>query len=634
MALPAELVLPTLEQCARRGVRAALILSAGFAETGAAGAELQRRIADLARSTGLRVCGPNCIGLVNAHRGVGATFSTALDERVVRAGQVGFVSQSGALGAYFFAAGQEAGLAFSGWITTGNEVDVSLAECVEHFVDERHTRVIAAWAEGVRDGAALRKAAEAARQADKPFLLLKAGRSSSGRQAAASHTAVLATDDRIVDGLCRQHGVLRVESLEELGDAALACLSPRRPRGRGVGIVGLSGGAGVMMADDCARHGLLVPQLEPDRVERLRGLLPWYASAQNPVDCTAQIINDPRLFRSSLSELAQAEAVDSVVVFMGLQPNIAERVARDTVEVSQTVDKPFFVTWMLTPEPARRILGEVGIPVYQDPSRCIRALAALVDYTEARPRPLRRWAPAPSGGPEQARELRQAVERERVVHWSEPRTKRLLAAYGLPVTREAVAGTVDEAVALAERLGGPVVLKLAAGKLVHKASLGAVRLDLRSREEVRSAAQELLALAEARLDLEAEGVLVQELVRGEIELFLGLRTDPVFGPVVSLGAGGPAAELLDEVAVRLPPLERDDVLSMLDELRCGRMVRERREALEGLVAAVLGLGRLGEDLAGLDLELDVNPLFLLPGERGVVVADAALLARGESRPAS
>ncbi len=180
VALPAEIVLPALEACARRGVKAALILSAGFAETGAEGLALQRRLADLARQSGLRICGPNCIGLLNAHRGVGATFSTALDEQAVQPGSIGFVSQSGALGAYYFAAGQQAGLRFSGWITTGNEVDVSLPECVEHFVQDPHTRVVVGWAEAIRDGARLRQAAEAARQAGKPFLLLKAGRSSSG----------------------------------------------------------------------------------------------------------------------------------------------------------------------------------------------------------------------------------------------------------------------------------------------------------------------------------------------------------------------------------------------------------------------------------------------------------------------
>jgi acetyltransferase len=630
VALPAEVVLPVLEACARRGVKAALVLSAGFAETGTDGLAVQRRLAELARDTGLRICGPNCIGLLNAHRGIGATFSTALDEQTVEAGSVGFVSQSGALGAYYFALGQQAGLRFSGWMTTGNEVDVSLPECVEHFVDDPRTRVVVGWAEAIRDGARLRRAAEAARQAGKPFLLLKAGRSSSGRQAAASHTAALATDDRVVDGVCRQHGIIRADSLEALGDATLACLSRRLPAGRGVGIVGLSGGAGVMLADDCARHGLHVPELAPDRVERLRGLLPWYASPRNPVDCTAQIINDPRLFRASLAELAADRAVDSVVVFMGLQPNIAERVANDTVAVSQTVDKPFFVTWMVTPEPARRILGAADIPVYEDPSRCIAGLAALVRHAEAR-----RQAPRPletSAGPRSPllEALRRAVEQTGEVYRSEPQTKALLRAYGIPTTRERLVQSIGQALAAAAEIGYPVVLKLAAARLVHKATLGAVRVDLRRPDEVEQAAAELLKLLSERPELEPEGVLVQELIGDGVEVLLGLHTDPAFGPLVTLGSGGPRAELEADVAVRLPPLLAGDLEAMLDELKLGRLLRGRQVGLDGLRAALLALGRLAEGLADLELELDLNPLFVRPGGQ-VLAGDAALVVRRSAR---
>jgi acetyltransferase len=632
VALPAEAVLGSLEQCVRVGAKATLIFSAGFAETGPAGVEHQARIVEVARAGGVRVCGPNCIGLLNLHRGVAATFSSALEDRPIRPGAVAFITQSGAFGSFFFAAAQEAGLGFSAWINTGNEADVGLAECIEHFVHDPETRVIAVLAEGFRDGARLRSAAEAAGRAGRPLLLLKVARSGGGRRAAASHTASLATDDRVVDGLCRQHGIVRVDDVEGLQDAALACLSEQLPAGRGVGIIGISGGAGVMMADESARRGLAVPELGSERVERLRAMLPWYASAQNPVDATAQLMNDPREFKACLEILADAPAIHSLVIFMGLQANIAERVAIDTVEISRSISKPVFVTWMLTPPPARQILEAAGIPLYQDPIRCIAGLAALVQHAEASRRPPRPLEKPGRAVPPELLELRAELEQAAgEVRWSEPRTKRLLRAYGLVTTREWLVDSAEAAVEWAAELAFPVVLKLAAAGLVHKAAFGGVRLDLRSTDEVREAAAELLALGAAHPELRPEGILVQERVPEGLEMLLGISTDLTFGPVVSLGIGGPLAEVLDDLAVRLPPLLADDVAEMLAELRCRRLFEPggSHQAYEraALIDAVQALGRLAEDLTGLDVELDVNPLFVRRAGRGVVVVDAALVAR-------
>jgi acyl-CoA synthetase (NDP forming) len=633
VALPAEAVPGSLEQCVRVGAKAALIFSAGFAETGPAGVEHQARIAELTRAGGIRVCGPNCSGLLILHRGVAATFSSALEDRPIKPGAIAFVTQSGAFGSFFFAAAQEAGLGFSAWINTGNEADVGLAECIEHFANDPDTRVITVLAEGFRDVARLRSAAAAAGRAGKPLLLLKVARSSGGRRAAASHTASLATDDRVVDGLCRQHGIVRVNDVEGLQDGALACLSDRLPTGRGVGIIGISGGAGVMMADECARRGLAVPELMPERVERLRAMLPWYASAQNPVDATAQLMNDPRQFKACLEILADDPAIHSLVIFMGLQANIAERVATDTVEIGRSTSKPIFVTWMLTPWPARRILEAAGVPLYQDPIRCIAGLAALVQHAEAS-----RRRPRPASGrpdrlaPGELEALRAEVRlADGEVRWSEPRTKRLLRAYGLATTAEWLVDSAEAAVERASELGFPVVLKLATAGLIHKATSRCVRLGLRSPDEVRAAAAELLALGRAHPELGPEGVLVQEQVPEGLEMLLGISTDLTFGPVVSLGIGGPQAEMLDDVAVRLPPLLPDDVAEMLEELCCRRFFEPgRRHELHeraALIDSVLTLGRLAEDLAGLDVELDVNPLFVRRAGQGVVAADAALVAR-------
>ena len=635
IAVPTRLVVTSLEQCARAGARSILIFTSGFAETGEAGRDLQRRVALLARTSGMRICGPNCIGLHNLHQGAAATFTSALDGRPVKPGPVGFVSQSGALGAYVFAGSQEAGIGFSTWLNTGNEVDVELSECLEYFASDPATTIITAWAEGLRDGPGLRRAGELARRADKPLILLKAGRSQDGRRAAASHTASLASNDRVVDGACRQHGIVRVADLQELQDATLACLSARLPTGRGVGIIGMSGGAGVLMADECSRLGLRVPELAPEQVSRLRDLLPWFASPQNPVDTTAQLINDPAIFKACLATLAEDPEIHTLILFLGMQPALAERIARDTVEVARATTKPIFVTWMLTPPAARRILEEAQIPLYEDPVRCLSGLAALIRSVEARRLPERESSSPTRDLPAEALQLRGEVQvANGEVRWSEPRTKRLLRAYGIGVTREHLVESADAARRAAAILGWPVVVKLAAGRLIHKTAVGGVRVGLQSPEQVAQATDELLALGNQHPDWEVEGVLVQEQIQDTFELLVGVSHDAAFGSTVSLGCGGSLAELIDDVAVRLPPLQLGDTAVMLAELRSGPAILRRGLDLAAVDESLLKLSHFAEDLADLEIELDINPLFVHRLGGGAVAGDAALIARPRSIEAS
>jgi acyl-CoA synthetase (NDP forming) len=383
VALAADAVLPTLEQAAAAGARAALLFAAGFAETGPEGAALQAQLTAFARSSGLRLIGPNCIGLVNLHNGVAPTFSSSLEDRAPLPGAVSFLTHSGAFGSFYVATAQQAGLGISSWINTGNEADLDLAACLDYYAQDPQTSVVSIYAEGLRNPDRFAEAACAARQSGKVVVMLKTARVPDGVRAATAHTACPPIDDSGFDRLCAETGVLRVDDLAGLLDASRACLSRKRPRGPRAALVGVSGGAGVYMADACARAGLQVAQLQPEQVERLRPLLPWYASPCNPVDTTAQLMNDPANFRRCLELLADDPGVDSLVVFFGLQANIAERISTAVVEVDRENDKPIFVTWMLAPPAVGEILDPAGVPRYDDPGRCIAGLAALTRASSA-----------------------------------------------------------------------------------------------------------------------------------------------------------------------------------------------------------------------------------------------------------
>jgi acyl-CoA synthetase (NDP forming) len=600
------------EDAARRGARAAIVFSSGFAEAGGRGAELQARLTAVSRQTGMRILGPNTNGLLAIPNGTLATFA-GLPEPPLPVGPVAVVSQSGAFGMNLFLMARQDGLPFGYVCGTGNEADLTVAQMLEYLVERPDVSILIAYAESIAEAPRLIRVADRARHLGKPLLFLKAGRSRAGERGALSHTASIAGSDAAVDAVFAQHGILRAYSVEQLLRWVAAFSSSKRPRGPKTGILTASGGMGIVLADTADELGLEVPELGPDSQSRLRAMLPEFAGTSNPVDVTGQIVNDAQLFDRALDALAGAPEIDLLLLTgVGGRGDPAE--IERARQASEKSDKPFIV-WTGDPEASRR-LRAAGIPAYRDSGAVVDAAAALVRYAS-----FRRVSPAlPSG-----RSLTiDGVPHERGLVLDH-HARQFLAAFGVPPVREQPVPTSAAAVEAARAIGYPVALKALSYDYVHKTEAGAIRLGLSDDGDLVSAFDEMAQRA-AEAGRTTESFLVQEMAPPGLELIVGARRDVQFGPIVSIGIGGSLVEIIAEVSSRPAPLSRDDAYAALAELCGGRLITSKRGLTaeqQGWVADVMiGVGQAAV-LSERILEVDLNPVIVAAD--GLYVVDAAIV---------
>lgn len=636
LALPAAATLAAVEACAASGTGACVVFSSDFAETGPEGAALQHRLAETARAGGVRLLGPNCLGLFDTESGFYGTFSTTLDRGVPTAGSLSIVSQSGAFGSHLYFLARELGLGLRRWITTGNEADVSVAECLLHLAEDPGTETILAYVEGVSDGPLLVEALERARAKGKPVIFIKVGRSEVGAEAASSHTAALAGSDAIFDAVLRRCGAWRAQSIEAAMDLAYALSFRRLPRGRRLALVTISGGVGVLMADTAQDLGLEVPALCPATQAELKRLLP-FAGTRNPVDITAQAFNDLGLFRANLEVILDvcapaagqeagagaAEArVDAVLAFFTSVPGSAALrgpVMEALAALRERRPEAPLLLSMLVPEEMRKACEALGLPVFADPARALAAVAALAHLAE-------QLGQAPAPRPALPPVARPAGP------LGEPEAKRLLAQAGVPVAEDRLVRSAEEAAAAFEALGGgAVVLKLASPDIAHKTEIGGVLLDRRDAAAVAEGYDLLLARAAERApQARLEGVLVARQLSGGLECIAGVQRDPVFGPVMMLGLGGVFAEILRDVTFRPAPIDEGEALAMIAALRGAALFDGPRGTppldKPSLARALADLSRLAAAADWIE-SLEINPLLVLP--EGVAALDALVVPRGK-----
>lgn len=623
IAVPVSAAIEVVEQCAAKGVRSALIFTAGFAEADAEGAEAQRRIKEIAAAAGMRLCGPNAIGFMNVALGALATFFITPDDVDPVSGPIGLVSQSGGFGTYVDSAARDAGLDVGWFISTGNEVDVHLAEALAYLVDRPEVQVLLAFSEAIRDGELFVQVATRAAELGKPFVILKVGGSEAGERAVLSHTASISGSDSVFDAVCQQYGVLRASSLQEMLDWAAVLQTGRRFEGRRMGLLTGSGGGGILLADSCSAQGFDVPELPPVDTAAIEPLIPAYGSARNPVDVTAQAIaSGAANYAAVLRTMVDSKSLDAVVTLSGMRGPVALEVAGAIADVYRSTNKPMAITWMSPHKGATELLRDAGVPLFSDANRAVAAMAALRRHGEAR---IRR--PAERGPVDAARRsacadiLRRADGKPFLL---ESDTKELLGHYGLPVTWERVVTTADEAASAAESHGGRVALKALSYDLPHKSDVGGVRLDIKTPQEARDAFHALGSDLERNAPLaHLEGVLVQEMVPSGTELMCGLHRDPVFGPIVTVGIGGTLVEIVSHVVLRRAPFDFDEAVAALTAIADGRLVSSSRGLTSAQVALVAGvlvsLSELSMEIDGI-AELDINPLIV--SARGVYVTDA------------
>jgi acyl-CoA synthetase (NDP forming) len=637
ITLPATAVPEALAECGSKGVKAAAIISSGFAEIGGEGVRLQDELRRIASRHGIAVCGPNCSGFVYFPERVTATFSVGLDGGFTEAGPAAFISQSGALSSYILGAAKERGLAFRYWITTGNECVLSFTDYLQYVLEDSEVRLVLGYLEDARDGQAFQAAARKALVLDKPLIIMKTGRSEAGAKASVSHTGSLAGADEVYQAVFSKNGVLRAENLDELFDLALLAQAPRRPRRKRVQVVSISGAAGILMADVGNEFGLEFADLSDPTKGELQKIMPAFASIANPMDVTAEAVARPELLSRAAEVILKDPNVDNLVMFFGIVPGAHEKLATAMAQVAQGTDKLVIVTWF--PLPRTDIwtnLAQAGVPVFPEPARCIRALGKMAQYVATRERILA-LQPAPSEKkthlePEIHQILDQAKNEGRKA-LSEIEAKSLLKAWGLAVPRGGLARSVAEARSLASSTGGPVALKASAPALLHKTEAGVIRLGLKSPDEIENAFEEILGAAKksnpaARLD----GVLVEEMIGGETrEVIVGARQDLRFGPVVTFGLGGIFVEAIKDFTVWPAPLSLEEAREMIARIRGYGILTEFRGRpaadLEAVAHVLCEVGQLACQWQERIAELEINPLFVLPEGSGVIVGDALAVLR-------
>ncbi|HEV7458373.1 MAG TPA: acetate--CoA ligase family protein [Roseococcus sp.] len=600
---------------AARGCGAAIVLASGYGEANEEGAARQEA---LKRAAGpMRLLGPNTIGLVNLTDGIMLSATGALEVGDLPAGSISVVSQSGGILGALLSRAADRGIGFAKLVSTGNEADLDSSDLIAELVEDEATRVIAVYMEGLRRPEAFRAAARRAAELGKPIVVYKVGRSESGARAATSHTGALAGADRVYDALFRQSGVIRAESFNDLLDIPAALAKGRRAAGNRVAILTSTGGAGTLLADNCGLAGIEVPPPDATTTERLATLLDedQATMGRNPVDVTLAGLR-PDLFRGAITALLDSPLYDAVAVVIGSSALAApDIVAGAIVECQARSEKPILAYVSPHAPHLVRLLNGKGIAAFATPESCPSVLRALRAPT------LPAVAEAPSVDPA-------ALAGLPAGNLNEAESKALFARFGLPVTREVVAADAAAAEAAAQAMGGEVVLKILSRAIAHKSELGGVKLGL-APAEIPAACAGMLARVQAAGAPAPEGFLVQERLRGGVEMILGFHRDPQLGPVLLLGAGGVAAELWEDTALRLLPLTRADAEAMLAELKSARLLRGFRGAppadvpalLDAIMAFAAMVGAAGERL----VEAEINPLFVLPEGQGVRAVDGLVV---------
>lgn len=610
IAVPCEQVADVVGDCLAKGVKALLIISAGFAETGTAGRDREAAIVEKVRAAGVRLIGPNCMGIINTDPAVrlNATFSPVYPPH----GRVAFSTQSGALGLAILDYATRLNIGLSTFASIGNKADVSGNDLIQYWADDSNTDVILLYLESFGNP---RKFSELARDISrrKPIVAVKAGRSAAGARAASSHTGALASSDAVVDALFRQAGVIRTYTLEEMFDVAALLAHQPIPSGRRVAILTNAGGPGILAADACEASGLELPQLAPSTGDSLRAFLPAAASVGNPIDMLASA---PPAHYEQATRLVLADAnVDSLlVIFIPPLVTNSKEVAEAIVRGAVGVAKPIVATFMS----AQGAPAELkSIPSYAFPEAAATALARVVTHGEWRRRPRGSVPDLPDVRRDEAREIVSGANGWLPTH----AVHELLSAVGIPSAQIYEAATEEEAVTAAREMGTAVAMKAVGPTILHKTDVGGVALDLTGDEAVRGAYREM----RARLGDAMTGVVVQRMVRAGIEVLVGATFDPNFGPVIACGTGGTLVELFSDVVLRLHPITDADAAEMINELRGAPLLRGYRGSVpadeHALREVLLRISALLEACPEI-LELDVNPLKVLP--RGVCAIDARI----------
>jgi len=635
IGVAADRTMKALKECAEKKVKAVIIFSSGFAEIGEEGRAVQDEMKKLADKSGMRILGPNCLGILNYYNGSMASFFYNQKRTdLVYPEQLSFITQSGGLGGIIYQMVVQMSIGFNYFVSTGNEADISFAEVLSYLVGRDEVSIVAGYMEGLQRGGKLFiEACRRALEQDKLVTVLKVGRTASGARAAASHTGAMVGEDLVYEGVFKQFGVPRADDVEQMNALIALHATGRLPAGKKMAVITISGGGGVVVADKCPQYGLEVAPLSKKTQQTMREFFPSYGAVANPVDLTSQIFYDDRLFDQALNLVMKDPEIDVAGFFYNFEmpdPKASKKIIKAYYET----EKPLIIfTWPTGQDyalEAKKELIQAGIPVIEHIPSGLWAISSLAEWAKKTGRP----SVSPDPLVDEKKNRRHSMLRRHLLETggslTEWRSKEILKSYEIPVTREALIATAEEAAAAAEEIGFPVALKIMSPDLLHKSDIGGVILDLYGPEEVKCAFEELEARAEQnKPEARIEGILVQEMLNAGYEVLIGIKNDPVFGPAVVVGLGGVLVEVFEDVAARVAPLREEDAREMLQELKGKALLEGYRGQgpvdLDALVEIIMKVARIAVDLEDYIMELDINPLIVYETGMGAVVADALVV---------
>lgn len=623
-----------IEECIRLGVKAALVISAGFSEAGEDGRDQQSVLRDIARNANLLVCGPNALGVVNPGNSL---MLHAFMNLKMNPGNIGLISQSGAAAfSSIIAPALDRGIYFSKVATTGNEAVLESIDFIRYMVDEPDTKVICCFIEGFKEAGKIMVAAEDALRAGKPILMVKVGRSELGAEQAISHTGAMTGTDRVYQAIFEQKNIIRLEYPEDLYETANVFANCPAPVSEGVAIISTSGGMGSLLADMCSINRIELPELSHDFREyiKTRDYLLFYGEPVNPLDIRGQ-------GASHLPDIVKPFASDDrfglLVIVLGISAvgPLSVAVANSLKKIAEDIDKPLIVLWVGkkigdnggASEKGYKILEDNNIPVFYSTEKLVRGVKQFITYYKQR----NKWLAAQD---DTNRNVPLNIDREEALEFlkgksgtlHELESRRLLSFYGIPTPKESLAESLEDGISAANKIGFPVVVKVVSEKLPHKTEAGAVRLNIGNEGELKNAWNDMIATAQRYCgELHIQGVLIQEMITGAREMMVGITQDKQFGPVVVCGLGGVFTEVFKDIKICVPPICVADVREMVDGLKALPLLqafRGKKPAdLDSLYDVILRVGQMAIDLRGVLNEMDINPLLVKESGNGVVAVD-------------
>jgi acetyl coenzyme A synthetase (ADP forming)-like protein len=620
IVIPNKFVPQVMEECGKKGVKGAIIISAGFREAGMEGIKLERQVLDIASRYGIRIVGPNCLGIISTYTPLNASFAAGMPPK----GGIAFMSQSGALGTAILDWALSEDIGFSHFVSLGNKADVDEVDLLQAWEEDENSRVIIVYMEGLKDGQRFMKVA---REVTKhtPVIAVKSGNTAAGSRAVSSHTGTLAGSERAYEAAFQQTGVLRANSIEHLFDYSLAFAYQPPLKGRNIAIVTNAGGPGIMATDALELSGMNLATLQTETVEILRQGLPAAANVFNPIDVIGDALADR--YAHALTAALEDKNVDGVIVI--LTPQVytqIEETAEIVGQLAATQDKPVLGCFMGQEKvrPGIRVLNRYSIPNYWFPERAVGAFKAMAEFSERGLRPAPQYEHF-EVDQETVRLVFDRVRSEGRLALGDAESREIMEAYGLRIPRSILAKSADEAVAAAESIGYPVVMKIASPDILHKSDIGGVRLNIREADQVRDFFDLLVYRAQRYMaDARIWGVLVQEMVSTGKEIIIGVNRDPQFGPLLMFGLGGIYVEVLKDVTFRIAPVSRQEATEMIDEIRSYHLLRgvrgEKPSDLSAIIDTILRISQLVTDFPEV-VEMDINPLTVYEAGRGAVAVD-------------